>query len=223
MLYARTVALVGVIALITTALLIPADYSRSEMVRVVSDDISDWDRAFGRVVAIQALHSKALLMTDKHITLMLAAPGNFLKGESAQGRNLEGETKKKASLANDLFSKIPQSWERTFEGPYWQSLRLELMLISVRFWGLVCEGLLFLPVLIIWLIEANEIRRTRLHSLLNPFPWLWAWGGSLFWLMFWGLIWLTALPGFPVALLTMMPPAMAALFALMVSRFHQLR
>ena len=42
MLYARTVALVGVIALITTALLIPADYSRSEMVRVVSDDISDW-------------------------------------------------------------------------------------------------------------------------------------------------------------------------------------
>ena len=97
------------------------------------------------------------------------------------------------------------------------------MLISVRFWGLVCEGLLLLPVLIIWLIEANEIRRTRLHSLLNPFPWLWAWGGSLLWLMFWGLIWLTALPGFPVALLTMMPPAMAALFALMVSRFHQLR
>lgn len=58
MLYARTVALVGVIALITTALLIPADYSRSEMVRVVSDDISDWDRAFGRVVAIQLCIAK---------------------------------------------------------------------------------------------------------------------------------------------------------------------
>lgn len=223
MLYARTVALVGVIASLTTFLLVPADYSRSEMARVVSEDIAKWDAAFGRVVSIQTLHTKALLATEEHLTAFLSAPGNFLKGRSDRGHALDAERKENRGLAQDLFVRIPRSWERTFEGPYWQSLRLELTLISVRFWGLVCEGLLLLPVLVIWLIEANESRRTRLRSLLNPFPWLWAWGGSLLWLMFWGLIWLTMLPGFPVALLTAMPPAMAALFALMVSRFHQLR
>lgn len=197
----------------------------------------------GRATFVREVYASSVITLRHGIDELLLLPIAFLRGDErfalssavarvsgeASGDAATDAASEKGAVAarkntdDSLFATIPNAWARAKEGPYWQSMHLEVSLILVRSLGLLAEGVLLLPVLGIWWWEANATRETRLRSLLNPFPWLWASGGSLLWLGVWVTGLMVLIPTTPVWLLSAMPPLMAGLLATMVSRFHQLR